>query len=412
MREGKLTSLPVRALLSVLFLMQLGLAAAPAASVAAAGLPQAGDDTFQIGPETVADGTPVGLTVDRAYGPLADDAGHLTPSLIGSSVVAMSDLQVAPSDGQQPVGTVAVNGVSVPGGWQAVSGVASVYRLAVPTTALLFPQQGDANHALMPRANSILFSGGSLSLNWLRLIVPGTPPALLMAGMDFSCNPPGITNPTDTWNDWGRWLTQDGVPYSAPARDGHLGILDQVVSIDSGYTAIRHIYGPDRPGLTPRITLVGYSMGGLVARAWAVEHPGIVTQFITIATPNAGTDAATNFFAAFLSRCALGALHDLAPDVVSAFNVKSDLSQYWAPDPPMLHVTSMAVVPPTGERTDGVVPEESALALPYAVHFTRMPEPGSNSFSLHALAPHVEQIYMQLRDWTQFTTPMRDTRTQ
>lgn len=401
-----------RALAALLLVVQLSLVGMHVAPVTAADVPIAGDDTFQIGPVTVTDGAPITVTVDRAYGSLADDAGHLRAELIGGSVAATSDLQLAPSDGRKPTFAVAINQVAPSGDWQPVSGKEGVFHLAVPTTALLFPQPGDTDHPLTPRANSVVLSGASGALNWLRLVVPGTPPALLMAGMDFSCNPPGITDPTDTWDDWGRWLTRDGVQYSAPARDGHLGILDQVFALDSGYTAIRHAYGPDRPGLTPRITLVGYSMGGLVARAWAVQHPGIVTQFITIATPNAGTDAATNFFAAFLSRCAMGALHDLAPDVVSAFNVKSDLSNYWAPDPATLHVTSVALVPPTGERTDGVVPEESALALSYAIHYTWSPAPGTRSFSLHALAPHVEPIYTYLRDWTQFAIPVRDIRTQ
>jgi pimeloyl-ACP methyl ester carboxylesterase len=365
-----------------------------------------------VGPVSVTDGTSITVAVDRAYGPLADDAGHLRTRLIGGSVAATSDLQVAPGDGQKPGFAVAVNQVAVPGEWQPVSGRDGVWHLAVPTTVLLFPKPGDANHALTPRANSVTLSGALGALNWLRFIVPGTPPALLMAGMDFSCDPPGITNPTDTWNDWGRWLTRDGVEYAAPDRDGHVGILDQIPALDNGYAMIRRVFGPDRPGITPRITLVGYSMGGLVARAWAVQHPGIITQFMTIATPNAGTDAATNFFAVFLTRCAAGALHDLAPDVVSAFNVKDDLSSYWSPDPATLHVTSVALVPATGERTDGIVPEESALALPYAIHFTWTQDPNTRTFSLHAFAPHVEQIYTQLRDWTQFATPMRDIRTQ
>jgi hypothetical protein len=397
--------------IALLLLLELG-ATGVATPVGAADIPAAGDDTFQIGPVTITDGTPIAVAIDRAYGPLADDAGHLRPALIGGSVAATSDLQLAPRDGQKPAFAVAINQIPVPGDWQPVEGKAGAWHLPVPTAAILFPQPGDADRALTPRANRVVLSGASGTLDWLRLIVPGTPPALLMAGMDFSCNPPGITDPTDTWNDWGRWLNRDGIEYAAPARDGHLGIVDQLFALDTGYTAIRRQFGPDRPGLTPRITLVGYSMGGLVARAWAVQHPGVVTQFITIATPNAGTDAATNFFAVFLTRCAAGALHDLAPDVVSAFNVKSDLSHYWAPDPAMLHVTSVALVPASGERTDGVVPEESALALPYAVHFTWSPDPNTRTFSLHALAPHVEQIYTQLRDWTQFAIPVRDTRTQ
>jgi len=115
--------------------------------------------------------------------------------------------------------------------------------------------------------------------------------------------------------------------------------------------------GPDRPGLTPRVTLVGYSMGGLVVRLWAFRHPGVVMHLVELASPDAGTDAATNFFAIFLSRCASGALHDLTPFFVSDFNNRVDLSHYWDPDPASTHITTVAAVPPTGEHPDGSVPE-------------------------------------------------------
>ena len=259
----------------------------------------------------------------------------------------------------------------------------------LPTMQVLFPQPGDADHALMPRPNTLAFSGGSATVNWLRLIVPGTPPAILMAGADLSCGTPGPTDTLETWNDWGRWLTADGVPYNAPARDGRVTIAEQLPSLDTAYAALRRAYGPDRSGLSPRVTLVGYSMGGLVTRLWAFQHPGIVTQLIDLATPNAGTEEATNFFAVFVSRCAGGALHDLAPLFVSAFNTRVDLTHYWDPDAAARHVTSIAGVPPTGERTDGVVDEASADALPYATNLTWTPDVSNGrSGALHLAIPH------------------------
>ncbi len=373
--------------------------------------PFAGDDTFPVGPTAVSDPTDVSVLVDRAYGPLADNAGHLRADLIGTSVATDTAVEVAPTDGAQPAFSVAINGVAAPGAWQPAGSARRAYRLIVPTAQVLFPQPGDADNALVPRANALTFTGASASLDWVRLIVPGTPPALLMAGADLSCGPPGPTDPTDTWNDWGRWLTADGIPYRAPARDGRLTVAEQLPALDTGYSFLRHAYGPDRPGLSPRVTLVGYSMGGLVARLWAFQHPGIVTQLVEIASPDAGTDAATNFFAAFLSRCASGALHDLSPFFVADFNTRVDLSHYWDPDRAASHITTVAAVPLTGDHTDGVVAETSADALPYATHLTWTPNTVGRSFSLHAAIPHAEKVYTDLRDTSRFASPLPDGRT-
>jgi pimeloyl-ACP methyl ester carboxylesterase len=400
-----------RWLIALVFVMQVGILGIVASPVAAADLPFAGDDTFQIGPVSVSDPTTVSVSVDRAYGPLADDAGHLSADLIGTSVSPDTSLELSTADSTAPSFAVAINGVAVQGVWQPL-GADDVYRLTVPTAQVLFPQPGDAGHALTPRANNLTLSGGSAAVNWLRLVVPGTPPALLMAGADLSCGTPGPTDTLETWNDWGRWLTADGVPYNAPARDGRVTIAEQLPALDTGYAALRHAYGPDRPGLSPRVTLVGYSMGGLVTRLWAFQHPGVVTQLLDLATPNAGTAEATNFFAVFLSRCAGGALHDLAPVFVSAFNTQANLSHYWDPDPAALHVTSIAGVPSTGERTDGVVDEASADALPYATDLTWTPdESAGRAETLHLVIPHVEKVYTELRDATHFTAPLPDART-
>lgn len=410
MRESSRGARYGRWLVALIFVAQMSLFGAVAPPAAAADLPFAGDDTFQIGPVTADDATTVSVIVDRAYGPLADDAGHLRADLIGKSVVPDTLLEVSTTDGGPPAFGVAINGFAVRDAWQP-AGADGVYRLTVPTAQVLFPQPGDADRALTPRPNSLDLTGGSARLHWLRLVVPGAPPALLMAGADFSCGTPGPSDPVETWNDWGRWLAADGVPYSAPARDGRLTILDQLPSLDGGYAFLRRAYGPDRPGLSPRVTLVGYSMGGLVARLWTFQHPGVVTQLIDLATPNAGTEVASNFFTLFLSRCASGALHDLTPLFVAVFNARVDLSHYWDPEPAAMHVTTIAGVPAAGERTDGLVDEASANALPYAAHLTWTPDDGGRSFSLHLAITHAETVYTDLRAWTRFTSPLPDART-
>lgn len=411
MRATDLIARYGRWLVALVFVLQIAAPVAARVPERVADIPLAGDDTFQVGPTTVSDPTAVSVPVDRAYGPLADDAGHLRADLIGTSVATDTALEVAPTDGAQPAFSVAINGVAVQGSWQLAGPVSRVYRLTFPTARVLFPPPGDGQSALTPRANTLTLTGASVSLDWLRLVVPGTPPALLMAGADLSCGNPGPTDPTDTWNDWGRWLTADGIPSRAPARDGRLTIAEQLPALDDGYTFLRRAYGPDRPGLSPRVTLVGYSMGGLVARLWAYQHPGVVAHLVEIASPDAGTDAATNFFAIFLSPCASGALHDLSPIFVSAFNSRVDLSHYWDPDPAATHITTIAAVPPTGEHTDGVVPEASADALPYATHLTWTPDAAGRSLSLHTAIPHAATVYTDLRDAAHFAGPLPDART-
>ncbi|GEM_PF-6276010 len=400
-----------RWLVALGFVLRITMSGPVALPVAAADLPFAGDDTFQLGPTIVGDPTTVSIAVDRAYGPLADDAGHLHADLIGKSVVADTALEVAPADGAPPAFSVAINGFAVQSGWQPVGSDSRVYRLTLPTAQVLFPQPGDADTALIPRINILTLTGASASLDWLRLIVPGTPPVLLMAGADLSCGTPGPTDTTETWDDWGRWLTTDGIPYRAPARDGRLTVTEQLPALDNGYAFLRRAYGPDRPGLSPRVTLVGYSMGGLVARLWAFQHPGVVTHVVEIASPDAGTDAAANFFAIFLSRCASGALHDLSPFFVADFNNRVDLSHYWDPDPAATHITTMTAVPPNGEETDGVVPAASADALPYATHLTWVADVVARSISLHLALPHAEKVYTDLRDASGFASPLPDART-
>ncbi len=378
----------------------------PPLPVGAAAIPYAGDDAFQ----TVGiSGVGATIIVDRAYGTLVDDAGHLTLGIIGTSVAPVAELAVAPDDGLLPKTGVSVNGVSVSSPWSYVPGESGVYRVSVPATALLFPRPGDANRALTPRPNAV-GCGAEVALRWVRLTVPGAPPALLMAGADLGCGPTGPQDVTATWGEWQQWLAQDNVLSVAPPRDGHLSIAAQLPALDGGYAQIRRMYGPDRPDVSPRVTLMGYSMGGLVARQWAVQHPGVVTQFVSLAVPNAGADAALNFFTALVSRCAGDALRDLAPDAVAAFNGRADLAHYWGAEPAFMHLTQVAAVPLSGTLTDGLVTKESALALPFAYTVIWSPDPNSRPPSLHGAVPHTRQIYTGVRAWAQFASPVRDGR--
>lgn len=417
----------MRALLALLFVSLLPVAPSPPVRAAdAPALPFAGDDTFQIGPLVIADGGTVTLRIDRAYGPLADAAGHLALRLIGGPVAANADLDVAlvaPADAPAPAPRliVAVNGVPMVGEWLPAVTTASgdarrgVYRLAVPTAHLLFPAPGDATAPLTPRLNTLTFSGPSsgerTALAGIRLTVPGAPPVLYMAGADTNCGTPGVQPVAESFGSWAGWLATDGVPFVAPDRDGHLSVAEQVRYLDLGYAQIVRTYGPDRPDVSPRVTLVGFSMGGLVARQWAAMHPGLAVNLVTVATPNNGTDAVSGLLARFTAGCAAGVLRDLAPAAFAAFNSRYDLGTYGAPA--NARVVSVAAVPVQGARTDGVVTEASALALPYATKIVWTPAPGTRTFGpLHALVMHAEPVYRDVRAVTQFALPLRDPRTE
>ncbi len=405
-------SFAARAWLALLFMFtSIGTAPLPTQAADAPpldALPFAGDDTFQVRPLDVRGGGNATLAIDRAYGPLADAAGHLAPRLIGGTVAAFSDLEVAPAADAPPAFAVAINGVPVAGEWLLVS--AGVYRLAVPTDTLLFPAPGTADVPLLPRPNALALTGEDTSLRWLQLVVPGAPPVLYMAGADTNCGAPGVQPVAESFGDWARWLAADGVPFVAPDRDGHLGIVEQLRYLDDGYAQVVRTYGPNRPEVSPRVTLIGYSMGGLVARQWAATHPGLVVGLVTVATPNDGTAAVTSVLARLSAGCAAGVLRDLAPAAFAAFNRQYDLSAYWSPA--AARVVSVAAVPAQGERTDGVVTEASALALSYAQPIVWTPAPGvRTSRPLHNLVMHAEQVYRDVRAAAQLAAPLRDSRT-
>ncbi len=108
------------------------------------------------------------------------------------------------------------------------------------------------------------------------------------------------------------------------------------------------------------------------------------------------------------ARCAAGAIHDLTPEFVADFNARYDLAHYWDPAPAIEHVVSLAAAPVIGNLSDGLVTKDSALALPYAQKLVWTP--ATRVFSLHQAVMHAPQVYRDLRTWSQFDQPMRDTR--
>ena len=132
-----------RWLVALIFVMRMTVSVVARVPEPVADIPFAGDDTFQIGPTVVSDPTDLSVMVDRAYGPLADDAGHLRADLIGESVATDTAFEVAPTDGVPPAFSVMMNGVAVRGSWQPAGSANRVYRLTLPTAQVLFPQPGD-----------------------------------------------------------------------------------------------------------------------------------------------------------------------------------------------------------------------------------------------------------------------------
>ena len=82
-----------------------------------------------------------------------------------------------------------------------------------------------------------------------------------------------------------------------------------------------------RHGLGPRFSIVAHSMGGLVARRYIADHPGVVTGLVTLGTPHHGSPLANEgkwvgFFAH-----ATDAIVDLQPERCAVFNARYPASE-------------------------------------------------------------------------------------
>ena len=82
-----------------------------------------------------------------------------------------------------------------------------------------------------------------------------------------------------------------------------------------------------RHGLGRRFSIVAHSMGGLVARRYIADHPGVVTGLVTLGTPHLGSPLANEgrwlgFFAH-----ATDAIVDLQPERCAAFNTRYPASE-------------------------------------------------------------------------------------
>jgi triacylglycerol lipase len=75
-------------------------------------------------------------------------------------------------------------------------------------------------------------------------------------------------------------------------------------------------------GLGRQFSIIAHSMGGLVARRYLADHPGVVTGLVTLGTPHGGSPLAKDarwlgFFAH-----ATDAIADLRPERCAAFNAR------------------------------------------------------------------------------------------
>ncbi len=77
-----------------------------------------------------------------------------------------------------------------------------------------------------------------------------------------------------------------------------------------------------RAGLGSHFSIVAHSMGGLVARRFIAEHPGVVTGLVTLGTPHHGSPLATDAKWAGLFAHAGEAVLDLQPERCEAFNAR------------------------------------------------------------------------------------------
>lgn len=73
-------------------------------------------------------------------------------------------------------------------------------------------------------------------------------------------------------------------------------------------------------GLSRKFHLIGHSMGGLISRKYAYDHPGIVKNIVTLGTPHQGTPLTDRFFWIGWIAGGLPAFRDLTTNSLTLFN--------------------------------------------------------------------------------------------
>jgi len=145
-------------------------------------------------------------------------------------------------------------------------------------------------------------------------------------------------------------------------------------------------------GLGAHFSILAHSMGGLVARRYVADHPGVVTGLVTLGSPHHGSPLANDFKWVGLFLHARDAIEDLKPERCAAFN-----AEHPAADAPLAEGGRMFTIRGDADgadafgsmgelllgsmllRTvyhvdnDGIVPNDSAL-LDGATHLADFPD--------------------------------------
>lgn len=112
------------------------------------------------------------------------------------------------------------------------------------------------------------------------------------------------------------------------------------------------------------VDVVGYSAGGVVARAWAADHPSRVRRVVTLGSPHHGTSVAALGAVLAPAACPL-ACQQLVPgsDLLDRLNGADETP----PGPQWLSLWTTqdeTVTPPTSARLDGAVNVELQALCP------------------------------------------------
>ncbi len=146
-----------------------------------------------------------------------------------------------------------------------------------------------------------------------------------------------------------------------------------------------------RHGLGPRFSIIAHSMGGLVARHYIADHPGVVTGLVTLGTPHLGSPLANEAKWVGFFANATDAIEDLQPERCAVFNARFPASEARLAEGGRIYtirggsegpgsLASMAVLAfgrtllraVHGMESDGLVPSASAL-LAGASHLADFP---------------------------------------
>lgn len=254
------------------------------------------DDGFDLDQYLFADGSPLDFSIDvsRDFGPVdvigRPAAGNALFGKTGRITIRVFDVDddYSGTDHQPELDKMVVNGTTLPGFLSGANDQWSINSFAVPLNLLRLPTAANPTgrndfQVLIDTGN-----GGTnvwaVEVAWAELrLVDTPPPAAFIHGITGATSDPDGSS-MDTFRDY--FVNQ------FPVLDGKT--ISPSLTENGTIQENARLLAPKIDDLLARtgaaqVNIVGHSFGGLNARLYAFDHPGIVRSLGMVGTPNGGS---------------------------------------------------------------------------------------------------------------------------